>query len=168
MSVRSPRAWLVVALLALLATPGAALACSCSWGGPFTKMVLGTDLIVLAEVQSYYRHSMDVTIVEVLKGTETRRVIRVWGDDGALCRPYVSAFPRGTRWTLALKRLREPTAQDYVISICGDFWLEVRGDLAVGRIIVPQHGRSLETVPLADMLAWIRSGGDGRTAPTGA
>ena len=129
-------------------------------------MALGTDLIVLAEVRSYYRHSMDVTIVEVLKGTETRRVIRVWGDDGALCRLYVSAFPRGTHWILALKRLREPAAQDYVISICGDVWLEVRGDLAVGRITVPQHGRSLETVPLADMLVWIHSGGAGRIVPT--
>jgi len=167
MSVRSPRAWWVLALLALLAAPGAALACSCTWGGPFTKVALGTDLIVLAEVRSYYRHSMDVTIVEVLKGTETRRVIRVWGDDGALCRSYVSAFPRGTRWIFALKRLREPAAQDYVISICGDFWLEVRGDVAVGRIIEPQHGRSLETVPLTDMLAWIHSGGAGRITPTG-
>jgi len=93
-------------------------------------------------------------------------VIRVWGDDGALCRPYVSAFPRGTRWIFALKRLREPAAQDYAISICGDFWLEVRGDVAVGRIIEPQHGRNLETVPLADMLAWIHSGSAGRITPT--
>ena len=80
----------------------------------------------------------------------------------------MSAFPRGTRWILALKRLREPAAQDYTISICGDFWLEVRGDLAVGRIRVPHHGRSLEAVPLADMLAWVRSGGAGQFAPTPA
>ena len=163
----SPRAWWVVVLLAL-AAPGAALACSCTWGGPFTKVALGTDLIVLADVRSYDHHRMDVTIVEVLRGIETRRVIRVWGDDGALCRPYVSAFPRGTRWILALKRLREPAAQDYTISICGDFWLVVRGDLAVGRILVPHHGRSLEAVPLADMLAWVRSGGAGQFAPTPA
>ena len=44
MSVQSPRAWWVLALLALLAAPGAALACSCTWGGPFTKVALGTDL----------------------------------------------------------------------------------------------------------------------------
>ena len=93
-------------------------------------------------------------------------MIRVWGDDGALCRPYISAFPLGTRWIFALKRLREPAAQDYAISICGDFWLEVRGDVAVGRIIEPQHGRNLETVPLADMLAWIHSGSAGRITPT--
>ena len=167
LSGRKPRAWWVVALLALLVAPGSALACSCSWGGPFTKVALGTDLVVLVEVRSYYRHSMDVRILEVLKGSEARRVVRVWGDDGALCRPYVSSFARGTRWILALKHLGEPAAQDYVMSICGDFWLEVRGDLAVGRIIVPQHGRSLETVSLADMLAWIRSGGAGRIAPTG-
>jgi hypothetical protein len=65
----------------------------------------------------------------------------------------------GTRWIFALQRLREPGARDYTISICGDFWLEVRGDEVVGRVTVAEHGRIKESVPLADMLAWIRSGG---------
>ena len=152
-------------LVVLLEAPGVAVACSCTWGGPFTKVALGSDLIVLAEVRSYHRHSMAVTIVEVLEGTGTRQVLRVWGDNGALCRPYVTAFPRGSRWILALRALREPGGQEYVISICGDFWLEVRGDQAVGRITVAEHGRPLETVPLSDMLAWIRSGGAIRITP---
>jgi hypothetical protein len=152
-------------LIVLLDAPVVALACSCTWGGPFTNVALRSDLIVLAEVRSYHRHSMDVTIVEVLKGSETRRTIRVWGDNGALCRPYVTAFPRGSRWIFALRALREPDARDYVISICGDFWLEARGDQAVGRITVAEHGRTLETIPLSEMLAWIRSGGATRITP---
>ena len=120
---------------------------------------LGTDLVVLGEARSYYRHSMDVAVIEVLKGGEDRREIRVWGDSGALCRPYVTAFPRGTRWIFALKRLGEPTARDYAISVCGEYWLEARGDQAVGRITVAEHGGIKESAPLADMLAWIRSGG---------
>jgi hypothetical protein len=144
-------------LLATLLAPGVALACSCMWAGPFTKVALGTDLVVLADVQSYYRHGMDVTVLDVLKGAENRPVIRIWGDTGALCRPYVTAFPRGTRWILALKR--EPGTRDYIISVCGDYWLEVRSDQAVGRITVAEHGRAKESVPLADMRAWIRSDG---------
>lgn len=150
-------------LLATLLAPGVALACSCMWAGPFAKVALGTDLVVLAEVRSYHRHSMDVAVVEVLKGGEDRREIRVWGDSGALCRPYVTAFPRGTRWIFALKR--EPGTRDYIISVCGEYWLEVRGDQAVGRITVAEHGGIKESAPLVDMLAWIRSGGATPLAP---
>jgi len=153
----------LLTLLVTLLAPGVALACSCMWSGPFTKVALGTDLVVLAEVRSYYRHSMDVALVEVLKGGEDRREIRVWGDSGALCRPYVTAFPRGTRWIFALKR--EPGTRDYIISVCGEYWLEARGDQAVGRITVAEHGGIKESAPLADMLAWIRSGGATPLAP---
>lgn len=153
----------ILALLVTLLAPGVALACSCMWSGPFTKMALGTDLVVVAEVRSYYRHGMDVAVIDVLKGGEDRSVIRVWGDTGALCRPYVAAFPRGTRWIFALKR--EPGTRDYIISVCGEYWLEVRGDQAVGRIKVAEHGGIKESAPLADMLAWIRSGGATPLAP---
>ena len=153
----------LLALLVTLLAPGVALACSCMWSGPFTKVALGTELVVLAEVRSYYRHSMDVAIIEVLKGGEDRREIRVWGDSGALCRPYVTAFPRGTRWIFALKR--EPGTRDYIISVCGEYWLEARGDQAVGRITVAEHGGIKESAPLVDVLAWIRSGGATPLAP---
>ena len=155
---------LLTLLVALLA-PGVALACSCMWSGPFTKVALGTDLVVLGEVRSYYRHSMDVAVIEVLKGGEDRREIRVWGDSGALCRHYVTAFPRGTRWIFALKRLGEPTARDYAISVCGEYWLEVLDGQVAGRITVAEHGGMKESAPLPDMLAWIRSGGATPLAP---
>jgi hypothetical protein len=153
----------ILALLVTLLAPGVALACSCMWSGPFTKVAPGTDLVVLAEVRSYYRHGMDVGVIDVLKGGEDRSVIRVWGDTDALCRPYVTAFPRGTRWIFALKR--EPGTRDYIISVCGEYWLEVRGDQAVGRIKVAEHGGIKESAPLADVLAWIRSGGATPLAP---
>jgi hypothetical protein len=150
---------ILLTLVAALAAPGLALACRCVWGGPFSKVALRTDLIVLAEVRSYHRHSMDVAVIEVLKGADKRPAIRIWGDSGSLCRPYVTAFPRGTRWIFALQRLPEPGARDYMNSVCGDFWLEVRGDEVEGRVTVAEHGRIKESVPLADVRAWIRSGG---------
>jgi len=150
----------VLALLVTLLAPGVALACSCMWAGPFTRVALRTDLVLLAEVLHYHRHGMDVAVLDVLKGREERRVIRVWGDTGALCRPYVAGFPRGTRWIFAVQRARGPEAvDDYAISVCGEYWLEARGDRAVGRIAVAEHDPSLESAPLADVLAWVRSGG---------
>lgn len=149
-------------LLAGLAAPGVALACRCLWAGPFTKVALGTDLVVLAEVRSYDRNSMEVAVIEILKGKEERRALRIWGDNGALCRPYVTLFPRGTRWIFALEREREPRSRDYAISGCGAFWLEVRGNQAMGSVTAAARDASAESVGLPQMFAWIRSGG---TAP---
>ena len=146
-------------LLATLLVPGIASACTCSWAGPFTRVALGADLVVLAEVRAYHRHGMDVTVRQVLRGTDPRPVIRIWGDTGALCRPYVRAFPIGTRWIFAVHRSRNAGEGDYAISGCGEYWLEARGDQAVGRISLPQYGEIIESAPLADVLAWIRSGG---------
>jgi len=156
----------LLALLVALLVPGVVLACSCVWAGPFTKVALRADLVVLGEVRSYNRHGMDVAVLEVLRGKEERPVIRVWGDTGALCRPYVAGFPRGTRWIFAVQRSRGPEAAgDYAISVCGEYWLEARGDQAVGRIAVAEHGQVRESAPLADMLAWVRSGGATPLAP---
>jgi len=150
-----------ILLVALLA-PSLALACTCSWVGPFTRVALGTDLVVLAEVRSHDRHRMDVTVVEVLRGAERRSVVTVLGGDGATCRPPVTGFPPGTRWVLALTRI---AAREYALSYCGEFWLEVRADRAVGRITAPEYGQTLQSVPLADVLTWVRSGGRARLAP---
>jgi hypothetical protein len=146
-------------------TPGVALACTCAWVGPFTKMALQADLIVLAEVRGYQRHGMDVRVLEVLRGREPRRTIRIWGDTGALCRPYVTSFPVGTRWIFAVTASRTPGEGDYAIAFCGEHWLQVRGEQAVGRITRPQYGEVLESAPLADVLAWVRSGGTTLLAP---
>ena len=149
-----------LALLATLLAPTVALDCSCVWAGPFTKVALRADLVVLGEVRAYRRHGMDVAVLEVLRGTETRPVIRVWGDTGALCRPYVTGFPRGTRWLLGVQGARGSEAPgDYAISVCGEYWLEARDQQAVGRITVAEHGPVRESAPLADVLAWVRSGG---------
>ncbi len=105
---------------------------------------------------------MDVAIVDVLKGVERRRVVTVLGGDDASCRPPVAGFPPGTRWVLALVRMDGPA---YALSECGEFWLEVRGDRAVGRIAMPVFGLTRESAPLADVLAWVRSGGATRLTP---
>ena len=157
---------LLVTLVAVLAAPGAALACRCLWAGPFTKVALGTDLVVLAEVRSYDRNSMEVVVIEVLKGEEERRALRIWGDNGALCRPYVTLFPRGTRWIFALERERKPGSRDYMISGCGAFWLEVRGNQATGSVTAAARDGSSESVALPQMLAWIRSGGASPLLPS--
>lgn len=56
----------VMSLVALLAVQHLAMACTCLWGGPFAKIALGQELVVYGEVLDYYRHSMEVKVLEVL------------------------------------------------------------------------------------------------------
>jgi hypothetical protein len=163
MSTRLRFGFLVV-LITVLA-PGLAGACTCAWTGPFTTVALGADLVALVEVLGYQRHGMDVAIIEVLRGRETRSIIRIWGDTGALCRPYVTAFPIGTRWILAVHRSRTLGEGDFAISFCGEHWLEARGQQAVGRITIARYGDVREIASLADVRAWLRAGGATPLAP---
>jgi len=161
-----------------VASPTLALACSCIWAGPFTRVAPTQPVIVLAEVLAHERHAMDVKVVEVLKGAEPRATIRIWGDNGALCRPYVSGFSVGTTWLLAIRALPERAAADppgrssagfhsppgdahYTISGCGAFWLEARGSRAIGHVAAARHEAPAEWTPLADLLTWLRDGGRG-------
>jgi hypothetical protein len=134
-------------------------------------------VIILGEVLSYHKNSMEVQVIEVIKGTERRNTIRIWGDNGALCRPYVSLFPIGTTWLFAISALPTKTVgeqlktgsekgfisssgnKEYAISVCGEFWLKVRHDEAVGRITVDHQSKLMERVPLKDIITWLRSNG---------
>jgi hypothetical protein len=153
---------LVVATGGLVGS-GSALACTCAWAGPFVQAAPGADLVVLAEVRAHHGRRLDVRVLDVLRGSETHRTITVLGGDDASCRPPVTTFPPGTRWLFALHRPGE--ARGYGLSACGAYWLEVRGDQAVGSITAADYGRSTQSAPVADVIAWLRSGGSTPLAP---
>lgn len=175
--MRLERAVLAVVFLMTLSFPSGAVACSCTWGGPFSKVALHKAVIILGQVLSYHKNSMDVRVIEVIKGTEDRTTIRIWGDNGALCRPYVTHFPIGTTWLLAISALPTKTVdeqlksgseggfisssgnKEYAISVCGEFWLKISHEEVVGRITVDHHSKLMERVPLKEIIAWLRSSG---------
>jgi hypothetical protein len=149
-ALRAARRIAVAAILAIGLGPfagGPAKACSCMWGGPFLTVAPHAQIIVRVRIRDYHEHgrgpaplAMDVAVLEQLKGPEVARDIRIWGDNGALCRPYVSQFPRGTEWILAIHppRHERPGAADYVIPGCGAYWLQVHGDRVKGQIRTPR------------------------------
>jgi hypothetical protein len=70
--------------------------------------------------------AMVLEVQEVLKGRSAllKTALLVFGDNGYLCRPYVTMFPVGTRWAFVLHEEDQETC----ISVCGEFWLkEVKG-----------------------------------------
>ncbi|GMT49403.1 MAG: hypothetical protein IEMM0008_0942 [bacterium] len=123
--------------------------CSCLYEDPFIDMAKESVLVVRAKVLKYFPYkangnyldykAMDIEIMEIYKGQEVKKTIRVWGDDGALCRPYVVEFTIGKTYIFALakgggKFGADYEENDYVISICGEFYLKVKKQIVIGHI----------------------------------
>ena len=45
--------------------------------------------------------SMTVEIVKKYKGTKSQKRIKIWGDDGTLCRPFIAEFEIGKYYLIA-------------------------------------------------------------------
>jgi hypothetical protein len=119
-----------------------AYACSCAWAGPFLKVARNAKHIVLGRVVEHTNRSgsifraMEFDVIETLSGKLDKSHIKVWGDSGMLCRPYIALFPIGTTWILALDSPNKGMGDEdgYSISGCGTYWLEVVGDTVRGKI----------------------------------
>jgi hypothetical protein len=110
--------------------------CSCNDAGPFLTVAPSATLVSLVKVTKYLSFidiysektpmSMEVEILDTYKGKEERRSVKVWGDPGNLCRPYLSTFKKGGYYVIAFyqgAKRDEEKETDYSISICGTFWL---------------------------------------------
>jgi hypothetical protein len=117
-------------------------ACDCVSAGQFLTVAPKTELVSLVKVIKYLTFkaiydkqtpmSMEVEIIKTFKGNETRKSIVVWGDNGNLCRPYLSQFETGKYYVIAFDKgydgskgyvHSDEKTTDYSISNCGDYWL---------------------------------------------
>jgi len=81
--------------------------------------------------------SMIAVVEFVYQGNLKEKVIKIWGDNGYECRPYVSAFTKGKEYILILHRLpsdeeSETGIPEYNISICGEYWLKEESECFIG------------------------------------
>ena len=149
-----------------MARESPASACTCMWAGGFLEVAPGAEVIV--RVRGYHGQNrkvhlaMDVVVLERLKGSPAADDIRIWGDNGALCRPYVSAFPPGTEWILAIRPSRDlglrgpERAGDYYIPGCGAYWLRVNGERVTGHVRDGAPGRPGQEVSLDALRAALK------------
>ena len=49
--------------------------------------------------------------------------------------------------------------KEYAISVCGEFWLKVSHEEAVGKITIDHQSKLMERIPLKEIIAWLRSNG---------
>ncbi len=78
-------------------------------------------------------YSMTVEIIKKYKGKEERRKIKILGDDGMLCRPYLSGFKIGGQYLVAPIPLDNEPNTDYEFFACRTDYLEV--DIAKNKAI---------------------------------
>jgi hypothetical protein len=145
-----------LALALALGATDVAGACSCVWRGPFLTVAPSAPLIVRATVLGHHGKrgteplAMDLQVLETLRGESPGSPLRVWGDDGMLCRPYVSRFPVGTEWVLGLDGpgSKSGMSPGHAISVCGRYWLEVRGDTLLGNLDRPDSMDAVQSMSL--------------------
>lgn len=159
----------IMLTIVLLTIGQTILACDCDSQGAFLKVAPNSKLVALVKVTKYLTFkdiyevktpmSMEVEIIEIYKGEESRKTIIVWGDIGNLCRPYLSRFKEGQYYIIAFSggsngskgfaHENEKTT-DYSISICGEYWLDVdiKQQIAIGSVTEKQNNITLETLKI--------------------
>ena len=149
--------------LSLLFSFSAAEACRCDVNGAsFEHLAKNGTLVVqgIVDTQATPKGSIRVKVSRVLRGSlaQPDEPIRVWGDDGKMCRPYASRFPHGSEWFFVLDNRsfggfpQQPGPRDYSISICGAYWVRVDGDRVSGRI---RDARKEEAMSVEQLLKLV-------------
>jgi len=132
----------IILTLFFLTATSLTFACDCESQGHFLTVAPKSKLVALVKVKRYLSHkniydkptpmSMEVEIIKVYHGQETRKTVTVWGDNGALCRPYLNTFSVESYYIIAFEQgsditeinaNKEEKKTDYAISNCGDYWL---------------------------------------------
>ncbi len=151
------------------------IACDCGYNGSFLKMSKRTPLVALVRVTKYLNFkdiydskipmSMEVEIIDIYKGIETRKTIIVWGDNGNLCRPYLSNFKEGKYYVIAFDNgeykggHQNENVTDYSIFDCGCYWLAV--DLGKKKAIgdINSEDRKISSIDLKKLKRKLKKNG---------
>ena len=144
---------------------GFACTCECTGDCSFQTNLYGDKLVALVKVLAFedyldgeipgygenMPYSMIVEVVKKYKGSEDRKRIKIWGDNGALCRPYLSQFKIGTYYLispsiLGANRMEVEDEMDYEFFTCSTEFLQVdmKSNMAYGKFSKWKKKISLE------------------------
>jgi hypothetical protein len=128
--------------------------CDCLWQGSFNRAAPRADLITSGTIIASKGNAIDLRVDTIIAGKEFREVIRIWGNNGKLCRPSIENFSVDSQWLLAVYRINEtpddgfdPSTpnisfgreQDYFLSNCGAYWLSLNNGYVSGNLINGQR-----------------------------
>lgn len=116
--------------------------CECKGDCSFKVIANNQDFVALVKVISFDEYldrdidghegkmpyCMTVEIIKKYKGLENRKTVKIWGDNGALCRPYLSNFQIGSYYLIAPEKIsssKNDNQNDYTFFICYTDYLKV-------------------------------------------
>jgi len=116
--------------------------------------IISHDDFIEEEIPGYndkMPRSMTVEIIKKYKGSELRDTIKIWGDDGAQCRPYIAYFNVGEYYLIAPNKLGSAhlngeNENDYDFFSCSTDYLKVdfNKKIAIGQYSKRKKQISLE------------------------
>ena len=127
----------------LISMKSFACSCECTGDCSFSTISNGQNFVALIKVIEYtdflddviygngskIPFSMTVEIVKKYKGSELRKRIKIWGDNGILCRPYISNFEVGKFYLIAPSIIENDSeigkANDYDFFACWTDYMEI-------------------------------------------
>ena len=141
---------LILTLIVFFTSTSYSCDCECMNDCSFHKIFMSSKFVALVKVISYDNYlgreimgynknmpqSMEVEIIRLYKGFETRKKIRIWGDNGMLCRPYIANFAIGDYFLIAPRFIKVPSSLkestvDYEFFSCVTDYLRVDKRLKV-------------------------------------
>ena len=157
----------------LLTSKGLTFACDCESQGHFLTVAPKSKLVALVKVNSYLTFkniydeqtpmSMQVEIVKVYHGQETRKTVTVWGDNGFQCRPYLNIFKTDKYYIIAFQQDSKENSSDYAISICGDYWLTADNEKKIATGLVSEKQNE---ITFSDLLEFFHGDKTKELTPT--
>jgi len=139
------------------------LGCSCSyeWNDSFSRTAKNSDFVALVKVISFDEFlednvlgneikmpsSMTVEIIKKYKGKEQRKKIKILGDNGMLCSPYLSDFEINGYYLISPNQLDNSINTEYDFYACRTDFIKVDMDLkmAYGKYSMFRNQINLET-----------------------
>jgi len=139
----------VILTLIFLTATTLTFACDCQSKGNFLTVAPKSKLVALVKVNRYLTHkniydnptpmSMEVEIIKVYHGQETRKTVTVWGDNGKQCRPYLNIFNVDNYYVIAFEQDSKENSLEYAISNCGDYWLIADNEKRIANGVVSKN-----------------------------
>ncbi|MBW1294956.1 hypothetical protein [Aquimarina litoralis] len=143
------------------------IACDCECNGDcsFSKSSTG-GFVALVKIIEYSKYSeykfngeikkmplaMKAEIIKKYKGEESREIIQIWGDNGALCRPYTDYFKIGKHYLIAPNKIwgnsKNGKINDYSFSSCFTDFLDV--DLEK-KMVYGEYAPNMNEIPLNEI-----------------
>lgn len=146
----------ILTLIILLLISSNAIACDCKWGGNFIKSSKYSEVIIKAKIlkkiyhfedgttlnsdqdfddyliktNKEYYESIEVEVIELIKGKEERKIFEIYGSNGVDCREAIHIFEINKIYVLGIYKSKKTEfsqtnedENDYAIGGCSEKWL---------------------------------------------